>query len=220
MNEAFSFPFEVKGLGESGAVEGVAAAYGNTDRNGDVFAPGVFAASVERLKRAGQTLPMLLHHDPRRVIGAWHDLAEVPGGLLVKGQVARQTRDGAEAYELLKLRALTGLSVGFRDIRREQKAGRRDIVSAELLEASLVAIPANPLAQVTAVKRASPPSHAELAELLRAQGFGGRAAKRAAAAAIEAAKGCASDDDDLAELAASIEQGRAVLAPLIKEFRL
>lgn len=142
-------PLEVKAGGLPGEFEGYGAVFGNTDRDGDVVAKGAF---IESLKAR---LPALLwQHNAREPIGRFDVVREDERGLFVKGRLAQSGR-GAEAYELLKMGALNGLSIGFvaKEAMRNSAAGTRTIKRADLMEVSLVTFPANELARVQTVKQ-------------------------------------------------------------------
>jgi len=142
-------PLEVKAGGLPGEFEGYGAVFGNTDRDGDVVERGAFADSLK------ERLPALLwQHNPREPIGRFDVVREDERGLFVKGRLAQSGR-GAEAYELLKMGALNGLSIGFvtKEAMRNSAAGTRTIKRAELMEVSLVTFPANELARVQTVKQ-------------------------------------------------------------------
>ena len=104
-----AFTWDVKGIDESGYIEGLAAGYGNVDFGGDRILPGAFSKSLEG--RSG--VPMLLFHDQQRPVGKWAEFSETEDGLLAKGKISTKTRDGGEAYELAKDGALAGLSIGY-----------------------------------------------------------------------------------------------------------
>ncbi len=141
---------EIKALPEDeiGVFEGYGAVFGNIDSDGDIIAKGAFADSL-RLR----TPKMLWQHNAREPIGVFTEVKEDENGLYVKGKLINTGR-GAEAYELLKMGALDGMSVGFKtkQASRDHGTGRRTIMQAELMEVSLVTFPANELATVTAVK--------------------------------------------------------------------
>jgi len=75
-------------------------------------------------------------------------------GLAVQGQFAMKTRLGQEAYELLKMEAIKGLSIGYNSIVSEYDKEKdiRTLKEIELWEISLVTFPANINATVTGVK--------------------------------------------------------------------
>jgi HK97 family phage prohead protease len=92
-------------------------------------------------------------HDPREVIGVWTDLAEDERGLKVAGHLVLETARGSEAHALLKAGALDGLSIGFRARSAERGAnGGRVLTDIDLVEISLVSLPAASKARVTTVK--------------------------------------------------------------------
>lgn len=143
-----AFTWEVKGIDETGYIEGIAAGYGNVDFGGDRILPGAFTKSLEG--RSG--VPMLLFHDQHRPVGKWGEFAETDDGLLAKGKITTKTRDGGEAYELAKDGALAGLSIGY-DVGQKRMAGKvRELVELTLHEVSLVSIGMNPRALVQGVK--------------------------------------------------------------------
>lgn len=115
---------------------GYAAVFDVVDRAGDVMRAGAFAG-------AG-VVPLLWQHRGSAV-GTIATVGEDARGLRVEGVV-----DDAEVARLVRAGALTGLSVGYRAIAARQ-AGRREILSAALIEISLVAVPMQRLARVEVV---------------------------------------------------------------------
>lgn len=97
---------------------------------------------------------MLWMHDPTMPVGVWLSLKEDQNGLAVEGKLALGTQKGKEAYELLKLGALTGLSIGYRVVSSQidTKRKARVLTDVELFEISLVTFPANDAARVSGVK--------------------------------------------------------------------
>lgn len=143
-----SFAWEIKGIDETGYIEGLAAGYGNVDFGGDRILPGAFSKSITG--RAG--VPMLLFHDQHRPVGKWAEFEESDDGLIAKGKISTKTRDGGEAYELVKDGALAGLSIGY-DATKKRMAGKvRELVEVFLHEVSLVSIGMNPKALISGVK--------------------------------------------------------------------
>lgn len=147
--DIIDLPLEVKAGGMPGEFEGYGAVFGNIDRDGDVVTKGAFADSLK------ERLPALLwQHNPKEPIGRFDVVREDAKGLFVKGRLS-QTGKGAEAYELLKMGALNGLSIGFvtKEAQRSSASGARQITRADLMEVSLVTFPANELARVQTVKQ-------------------------------------------------------------------
>lgn len=152
-------PLEIKRAAlspaEEGIFEGYASVFGNRDSDGDQVAPGAFSESLKEI------LPALLwQHKQAEPIGRFTEVREDTRGLYVKGQLAMSGR-GEEAYELLKMGALDGLSIGFvaKEASRDQTTGVRTIHKADLMEVSLVTFPANKLARVSSVKSTDGPDH-------------------------------------------------------------
>tara|TARA_Y100000114_G_C11628768_1_gene263377 strand:- start:242 stop:724 length:483 start_codon:yes stop_codon:yes gene_type:complete len=100
---------------------------------------------------------MLFQHKTDEPIGVFEDIREDEKGLFVKGRLALGTQKGRETYELLKLGALDGMSIGFRADPKKQgynenKRGVRTLKEVDLMEISLVTFPMNEEALVQSVK--------------------------------------------------------------------
>jgi uncharacterized protein len=166
LHERLARPFELKALGDDGSFAGYGSVFGVADDFADMVAPGAFARSLAEHARAGTQPAMLWQHDSRQPIGIWSGLREDRVGLQVSGRLALKTRGGAEAYELLKLGAVSGLSIGYVAVAShvDERTRQRVLIDIDLWEVSLVTFPANPKARVTVVKAASPGA-AELSDL-------------------------------------------------------
>ncbi len=136
---------------------GYGSVFGNVDSYGDVVAPGAFRASLAEHKDAGTSPLMLLNHDAweQLPIGIWTSLEEDAYGLKITGQLL-DTAMGRDTYTALKSGAISGLSIGFRvkafEVRQTQDDPLRTITEADLIEVSVVTLPANVKARVQAVK--------------------------------------------------------------------
>jgi uncharacterized protein len=152
--EQFARPFALKALGDDGAFAGYGSVFGVADAFADIVAPGAFARSLAEHASLGTQPAMLWQHDSRQPIGVWSGLREDAVGLQVAGRLALKTPGGAAAYELLRMGALNGLSIGYVAItsRIDEATRRRHLLDVDLWEVSLVTFPANPRARVTAVK--------------------------------------------------------------------
>lgn len=166
---------------ETGRFSGYASTYGGEpDEQGDIILPGAFSAALRVHEKAGTQPALLWGHDHSEPVGKWLSFTEDEHGLLAVGQLTLGTKRGAEAYELLKADALS-LSIGFSISPggAETKNGIRYIKDIRrLFEVSLVSIPANPRAKVTAVKSSPREFEKALRDLI---GLSHREAKRAAA---------------------------------------
>lgn len=151
MRDVIYLPLEAKADGKPGQFEGYGSIFGNVDRDGDIVDHGAFSESLKGRKPA-----LLWQHNAKEPIGRFDEVREDEKGLFVKGLLSMTGR-GAEAYELLKMGALNGLSIGFvtKEAKRDNRTGTRTIKRADLMEISLVTFPANELARVNMVKATS-----------------------------------------------------------------
>ena len=136
---------------DEGTITGKAWDFSAPDRVGDVIEPAAFADAV------GKSLPMLFAHDQAQAVGTWDSVSVESDGLKVAGKLL--VGDVARAREvraLVKAKSVTGLSVGFITQKAApRKGGGRTISKLDLVECSLVAVPAHPGARVSIVKEAS-----------------------------------------------------------------
>lgn len=156
---------------------GYGSVFGNIDSYGDVVAKGAFLASLAEHKAAGTSPLMLLNHDAweQLPIGVWTSIEEDEYGLKVTGQLL-DTAMGRDTYTALKGGAISGLSIGFRvksyEVRETEDDPLRTITAADLVEVSVVTLPANVKARVQAVKSAGVDmSVRDLEQLLRDVGL-------------------------------------------------
>jgi hypothetical protein len=97
----------------------------------------------------------------------------------VKGKLA-ETQRGKEARELIKLGALTGLSIGYttRTYQVDRENDSRVLTDVQLWEVSPVTFPANSEARITGVKADAISSPKDFERFLRDAGFSRREAKQ------------------------------------------
>ena len=194
----FIAPLTIKNLtSEDGSrsFSGYGSTFGNTDRVGDVVREGAFSKSLNDHKSNGTMPSLLLHHDLNRPIGVWETMSEDAKGLYVEGRLTKGVRDADEAYNLLKDGALHSMSIGYRVVNEEydRKTGVNYLNEIALHEVSLVTIPANAEAMITAVKDADGnPNIRELERVLRDAGLSRKEAKAVLAAGFKA---IASDEE-------------------------
>lgn len=212
MIETAAFPFEIKNLSDTGEIVGLASVYDVIDRQGEAVASGAFRSSIERMRAKSQGLPMMREHRADLTCGVWTGFEEIGGALRVSGRLLLDTQMGREAHSLVKAGALGGLSVGFSNAKRTMVGGKRMITEGDLLEVSLVAIPANADAVIEMVKSA--PTRPAIEAALKAAGLSNRQAKAATAAAVKALQ--KEPETELAALAAAISEARQLIAPFVK----
>jgi HK97 family phage prohead protease len=172
--EVRSFALQIKSISDEGVIEGYGSVFGVPDSYDDVVAAGAFAKSLADHKAAGTMPAMLWQHGSDHPIGVWTEMVEDAKGLRVKGQLAMEVAKGKEAYALLKMGAVNGLSIGFvsKEWSSDRDTDMRTLNAVDLWEVSLVTFPANGKSRVTNVKSAdelSAPKDAE--RILRDAGF-------------------------------------------------
>ena len=147
----FDCKAEEDGLGQ---FAGYGSIFGNKDLGNDVVEAGAFSRSLRR--RRPKQVKMLWQHKTDEPIGVFDKISEDGEGLAVQGRLALGTQRGKEAYELRKMGALDGLSIGYKADPDKQeydkRSRRRKLKEIDLMEISLVTFPMNPKARVSAVK--------------------------------------------------------------------
>jgi len=140
---------EFKSDGDGGmTVAGYVSTYGNVDHGGDVVMRGAFDAYLE----AKGPVRFLFAHDTHQVLGKPIELKSDDQGLFARFQIS-QTALGRDVHTLLKDGALDSFSIGYVPTDVEFKDdGARLLKGVDLLECSVVAMPMNTRATVTAVK--------------------------------------------------------------------
>lgn len=152
--KTFDFSCELKASGDTGTFEGYGSVFNITDQGGDIVVPGAFSENLSAQKAAGRMPAMLWQHRSSEPIGVYKSMEEDAIGLKVTGQLALKTTRGAEAYELMKMGALSGMSIGYRsrDDSYDRVTGIRTLKKLDLVELSLVTFPMNDASRVSAVK--------------------------------------------------------------------
>ena len=139
---------------EEGTFTGYASIFGNKDLGGDVVEQGAFVRSLRN--RRAKKVKMLWQHKTDMPIGVYDRISEDGDGLKVSGRLALGTQGGRDAYELLKMGAIDGLSIGYKADPAKQyyddRKRKRHLKEVDLMEISLVTFPMNPKATIQAVK--------------------------------------------------------------------
>jgi len=199
MHDRLDVPFKIKAVSEDGLFSGYGSVFGVIDSYKEVVAPGAFAESLSQ-----RTPAMLWQHRSSEPIGVYSAIREDQTGLYVEGRLALKTTRGAEAYELLKMGAISGMSIGF--MTREDSYDRvtdvRTLKKVDLWEVSLVTFPANDAARVSGVKSIDTiESLADAEAFLRDAGGLSRREATALVSRIKSLRG-RGDPDELGELLA------------------
>jgi HK97 family phage major capsid protein/HK97 family phage prohead protease len=136
---------------ESRTITGIASTPA-PDRMGDVVEPLGITFS--------NSLPLLLYHDPKKPVGSVTFSAPTAAGLAFTASLPVVTEPGVvrdrieEAWQSIKAGLLAGVSIGFRSIEDafNKATGGIRFLKTEILELSLVAIPANAEATIHTIK--------------------------------------------------------------------
>ena len=123
-------------------IAGYAALFNIADGARDTIRPGAFART---LAERSEPLPLFWQHRPTQRIGTVESVCEDRRGLRV---IARVDNVHSRAAQLLRDRAVTGLSFGYRARRYRMLPTGRLLEDIELLEVSLVTHPLQPKARV------------------------------------------------------------------------
>ena len=170
-HEYKTFDFTVKDFDYEGrTVEGYAAAFGNVDLGSDMIHPGVFAKT---LAERGNKVRFLWQHDQHEPIGRPIEMHEDTAGLFIKAIISDTAR-GRDALALLRDQAISGLSIGYDAMKggtdySKSDGGEtiRNLRELRLWEFSLVSMPMNEMATVTALKTEdAPPEKSKVDELM------------------------------------------------------
>jgi uncharacterized protein len=165
----FNCPFNIKQ--EDITEQGIFIGYGSTfggkpDSYGDIIVKGAFTETLKKGGRNGTGIAMLWQHNSDEPIGVYKEVIEDQKGLRVIGQLALDVQRGKEAYHLMKMGALNGLSIGW-DFLRDDNGDKLDssfeiieknkqriryLKQLELWEISPVTFMANTNATITGVK--------------------------------------------------------------------
>lgn len=132
--------------------EGYCSTYGNIDRHGDIMEKGALLKTLED----NNVRPLCLNHDMNKIVGKV-ELSESDEGPYVKGTFNMNDAEAVKAYDLVKMGALTRMSIGFlvndfEPIDKDNPYGKMKYTDIDLLEVSLVTVPANDKARITDVK--------------------------------------------------------------------
>ena len=121
------------------------------DRAGDVVEPMGCQFAEE--------IPVFLNHDAREVVGIARLGKPTEGGVPFVATIAKIVDPGAlkercdDAWQMIKTRIIRDVSIGFQPIVSEpMREGGRRFLEIEILELSLVPIPAQPAAKILTTK--------------------------------------------------------------------
>ena len=125
--------------------------FNNADRVGDVIDSNAFNNSIKRINE-GNNLKILFSHNRDQAIGNWTRAVKTDKGIKLFGRISEATDFTKEVLALVRDGVYDKVSIGFiaRDF-DEMSDGIR-ILKGELVECSIVSIPANNNADILSVK--------------------------------------------------------------------
>jgi HK97 family phage prohead protease len=139
---------------EEGSFEGYASVFEKADLGNDVVKYGAFRKSLR--KKGAKAVKLLYQHKSDMPVGVFDSIKEDQHGLYVKGRLALKTQAGRDVFELMKMGALDGLSIGFKPNPKmthyDKRTKKRVLEEVELMEISLVTFPMNQDARIRQVK--------------------------------------------------------------------
>lgn len=186
---------EYKAAEDGMTFSGYGSVFGEIDSYGDRVMPGAFIASLAKAAEVGRMPAMLWQHDARQPVGVWTSMREDERGLFVEGTIA-ETALGRDVYALLKMGAVSGLSIGYSVVTEQRVDGVNELKAVDLWEVSPVTFPANDAARIEAVKAAGVSmTRREFERFLRDAGFSHAQAKAITADGFPEARDERSEQD-------------------------
>jgi HK97 family phage prohead protease len=139
-------PIEIKELdARTGRFAGWGAIVGSEDDGGDTIKRG----SMKKWLKRHKPKIYLMHDTP---VGVLDVAEEKDHGLWVEGQ-PDESRDGLDAREKLKSKALDALSIGYRTVKAKDTGRfKRDLLEIDVFHVGLVPYGMHPGSVITAVK--------------------------------------------------------------------
>lgn len=131
---------------KNGIVTGYASVSNVIDKHNDLIVPGAFKNINEK------AIKFLWQHKPEEPIGIIEELFEDQKGLFFKAKLLLDLPVAKSAYRLVKGKAISGVSIGFKPTKYHYEGDIRIIEELDLWEISLVTFPANEEANVLEIK--------------------------------------------------------------------
>ena len=136
-----------KSNGVNTKIQGYASVFNVLDKHNDTIVKGAFKSSYEN------QVKLLWQHDSTKPIGIITSMNEDDHGLKIEAEINNNTQNGLDASQLIKQRAVSGLSIGFNIKSYDyDEHGHRTITDLDLMEVSIVTFPANDSATISQIK--------------------------------------------------------------------
>jgi HK97 family phage prohead protease len=158
--------FEIKAE-DDGSFVAYGSTFGNVDLVGDIVQKGAFVKSLDEKGASG--VKMFLQHNSNDIIGKYTNIYEDEKGLVIEGKFyLGNIQKADETHFLMKEGEITQFSIGYRVVNKSfDSNGNCLLKELDLIEVSPVTFPANPSAQLVAVKTANEMSEKEFERKLR-----------------------------------------------------
>lgn len=134
---------------EDGIISGYASVFNIIDEHNDLIKPGSFK------KLNNKKIKLLWQHKAEDPIGIIEDIYEDKYGLYFKAKLLLDLPQAKTAYNLIKAKAISGVSIGFKPLNYHNEKDIRIIDDIDLWEISLVTFPANMEANILEIKNKS-----------------------------------------------------------------
>ena len=129
----------------------LATTFGNRDRQNEIIDSNAFNSSVKRINE-GDSLKILLNHNRDRAMGSWTKAVKTATGIKLYGNISEATRETQDMLALVKDKVYDKVSIGFIVNDFDEVNGAFRVLKGELVECSIVAVPANNSANILSVK--------------------------------------------------------------------
>ncbi len=131
---------------KEGEISGYASVFNIIDQHNDIIKNGAFKEIDP------QKVKLLWQHKPEEPIGVIEEIYEDDYGLCFRAKLLLDLPQAKSAYNLLKSKAISGVSIGFKATKYHYKGDIRIIKNIDLWEISLVTFPANIEANILEIK--------------------------------------------------------------------
>jgi HK97 family phage prohead protease len=211
-----AFGFDIKETTDAGHIRGHGSVFGVIDSYNEIVAQGAFAESLKKWAKRGALPAMLRGHESNIVVGVWTQMQEDAIGLDCAGDCILETRDGADTYQLLKRKAVRGLSIGFMPEVWEvdKETGIITLKQVDLWEVSIVTFPANVEAMIEEVKHSvgqvlksgNIPTERDFEIFLRDAGYSRGQAKRIIACGYRSLRDAGNENEEIEQALLELSQ--------------
>lgn len=153
-------PLQVKAAGtadglDEGQFVGYASVFGNVDAYGDIVQKGAFTRTLGEWADGDAVIPVLWGHDmadPFLNVGTVSSAEEDDTGLKITAQLDLDNPKAAQVYKLVKGRRTNTMSFAYSVRDSSTSEDGNHLTDLDLYEVSVVQVPANEAAEITAVK--------------------------------------------------------------------